>query len=70
MVDKENKKTTKAAKKKKPASSKFLSIGKDQTVSILHGVGRVLNPKGNSYILKNVVFSYPFLISNNIKFKY
>ncbi|CAG9786694.1 unnamed protein product [Diatraea saccharalis] len=35
---------TKAAKKKKQ-TSKFLSIGKDQTVSILHGVGRVLNPK-------------------------
>ncbi|KAM3965327.1 rad17 checkpoint clamp loader component [Aphomia sociella] len=31
--------------KKKKQSSKFLSLGKDQTVNILHGVGRVLNPK-------------------------
>ncbi|CAH0398386.1 unnamed protein product [Chilo suppressalis] len=36
---------SKASKKKKQTSSKFLSLGKDQTVSILHGVGRVLNPK-------------------------
>lgn len=43
-MEKESK--NKAPKKKKQASSKFLSIGKDQTVSILHGVGRVLNPKG------------------------
>lgn len=46
VVEKETKsKATRVAKKKKP-SSKFLSIGKDDTVSILHGVGRVLNPKG------------------------
>ncbi|XP_068633370.1 cell cycle checkpoint protein RAD17 isoform X2 [Battus philenor] len=31
-------------KKKKP-TYKFMSLGKDQAVSILHGVGRVLNPK-------------------------
>lgn len=37
---------SKGVRKKKPTSSKFMSLGKDQTVSILHGVGRVLNPKG------------------------
>lgn len=37
---------SKTTKKKKQTSSKFMSLGKDQTVSILHGVGRVLNPKG------------------------
>ncbi|XP_028043068.1 cell cycle checkpoint protein RAD17 isoform X2 [Bombyx mandarina] len=31
-------------KKKKP-NSKFTSIGKDQSINILHGVGRVLNPR-------------------------
>ncbi|CAH2048589.1 unnamed protein product, partial [Iphiclides podalirius] len=31
--------------KKKKTTYKFMSLGKDQTVSILHGVGRVLNPK-------------------------
>ncbi|CAG4956078.1 unnamed protein product [Colias eurytheme] len=36
---------SKTTKKKKNTSSKFMSLGKDQTVSILHGVGRVLNPK-------------------------
>ncbi|VVC89301.1 unnamed protein product [Leptidea sinapis] len=35
----------KSNKRKKNSSSKFMSLGKDQTVSILHGVGRVLNPK-------------------------
>ncbi|XP_026324407.1 cell cycle checkpoint protein RAD17, partial [Hyposmocoma kahamanoa] len=46
VVEKETKsKITRGTKKKKP-SSKFLAIGKDDTVSILHGVGRVLNPKG------------------------
>ncbi|XP_045447979.1 cell cycle checkpoint protein RAD17 [Melitaea cinxia] len=35
----------KTSKKKKLVSNKFMSLGKDQTVSILHGVGRVLNPK-------------------------
>lgn len=31
-----------------------MSLGKDQTVSILHGVGRVLNPKGKAiFILQN-----------------
>lgn len=44
FLEKENK--SKATKKKK-SSNKFTSLGKDQTVSILHGVGRVLNPKGN-----------------------
>lgn len=39
-------KEAKGTKKKKQSSSKFMSLGKDQTVSILHGVGRVLNPKG------------------------
>lgn len=53
ILEKESK--SKAPKKKKQASSKFLSLGKDQTVSILHGVGRVLNPKGNSYIVKYIV---------------
>ncbi|XP_063825509.1 cell cycle checkpoint protein RAD17 [Ostrinia nubilalis] len=43
IIEKESK--SKAPKKKKTASSKFMSLGKDQTVSILHGVGRVLNPK-------------------------
>ncbi|XP_053609797.1 cell cycle checkpoint protein RAD17 [Plodia interpunctella] len=43
LVEKDTK--SKVVKKKKQVSSKFLSIGKDQTVSILHGVGRVLNPK-------------------------
>lgn len=38
-------KESKITKKKKQVSSKFMSLGKDQTVSILHGVGRVLNPK-------------------------
>ncbi|XP_037971064.2 cell cycle checkpoint protein RAD17 [Plutella xylostella] len=42
FLEKENK--SKATKKKK-SSNKFTSLGKDQTVSILHGVGRVLNPK-------------------------
>ena len=37
---------SKGVRKKKQSSSKFMSLGKDQTVSILHGVGRVLNPKG------------------------
>ncbi|XP_047503683.1 cell cycle checkpoint protein RAD17 [Pieris napi] len=36
---------SKGVKRKKNSSSKFMSLGKDQTVSILHGVGRVLNPK-------------------------
>ncbi|KAJ8731394.1 hypothetical protein PYW07_004558 [Mythimna separata] len=36
---------SKGVRKKKQTSSKFMSLGKDQTVSILHGVGRVLNPK-------------------------
>lgn len=36
----------KTTNKRKIASSKFMSLGKDQTVNILHGVGRVLNPKG------------------------
>ncbi|PZC79496.1 hypothetical protein B5X24_HaOG216276 [Helicoverpa armigera] len=36
---------SKTTRKKKQSSSKFMSLGKDQTVSILHGVGRVLNPK-------------------------
>ncbi|XP_014367105.2 cell cycle checkpoint protein RAD17 [Papilio machaon] len=31
--------------KKKKTTHKFMSLGKDQTISILHGVGRVLNPK-------------------------
>ncbi|CAG4982922.1 unnamed protein product [Parnassius apollo] len=31
--------------RKKKATNKFMSLGKDQTISILHGVGRVLNPK-------------------------
>lgn len=44
LVEKETK--AKTAKKKKNVSNKFMSLGKDQTVSILHGVGRVLNPKG------------------------
>ncbi|KAG6443710.1 hypothetical protein O3G_MSEX003015 [Manduca sexta] len=43
VMEKETK--TKSNKRKKQASSKFTSLGKDQTVSILHGVGRVLNPK-------------------------
>ncbi|XP_041979281.1 cell cycle checkpoint protein RAD17 isoform X2 [Aricia agestis] len=43
FVEKETK--TKSTKRKKNVSSKFMSLGKDQTVSILHGVGRVLNPK-------------------------
>ncbi|CAH0585773.1 unnamed protein product [Chrysodeixis includens] len=38
-------KESKSKTRKKKASSKFMSLGKDQTVSILHGVGRVLNPK-------------------------
>lgn len=41
---------SKGVRKKKQTSSKFMSLGKDQTVSILHGVGRVLNPKGISII--------------------
>ncbi|KOB74051.1 Uncharacterized protein OBRU01_09670, partial [Operophtera brumata] len=45
IAEKETK--SKTTKKKKQTSSKFMSIGKDQTVSILHGVGRVLNPKIN-----------------------
>lgn len=44
ILEKESK--SKAIKKKKQQSSKFMSIGKNETVSILHGVGRVLNPKG------------------------
>ncbi|XP_045772916.1 cell cycle checkpoint protein RAD17 [Maniola jurtina] len=36
---------SKTTRKKKNTSNKFMSLGKDQTVSILHGVGRVLNPK-------------------------
>lgn len=48
-VEKEQK--TKTTKKKKQ-TLKFMSIGKDETVSILHGVGRVLNPKSkNVYLL-------------------
>lgn len=43
-IEKDNK--SKTNKKRKKPSSKFLSLGKDETVSILHGVGRVLNPKG------------------------
>ncbi|XP_026734963.1 cell cycle checkpoint protein RAD17 isoform X4 [Trichoplusia ni] len=38
-------KESKSKTRKKKTSSKFMSLGKDQTVSILHGVGRVLNPK-------------------------
>lgn len=46
-MEKESKsKMTKNTKKKKQGPSKFISLGKDQTISILHGVGRVLNPKG------------------------
>lgn len=37
--------------KKKKTTHKFMSLGKDQTVSILHGVGRVLNPKGKFTML-------------------
>ncbi|XP_073956878.1 rad17 checkpoint clamp loader component isoform X2 [Choristoneura fumiferana] len=45
VIEKEPKgKKTTNSKKKQP-SSRFVSLGKDQTVSILHGVGRVLNPK-------------------------
>ncbi|XP_013145094.1 PREDICTED: cell cycle checkpoint protein RAD17 isoform X2 [Papilio polytes] len=36
---------SKGKTKKKKTTHKFMSLGKDQTVSILHGVGRVLNPK-------------------------
>ncbi|KAH9644821.1 hypothetical protein HF086_007909 [Spodoptera exigua] len=36
---------SKTTRKKKSSSSKFMSLGKDESVSILHGVGRVLNPK-------------------------
>ncbi|CAB3261398.1 unnamed protein product [Arctia plantaginis] len=43
VLEKETK--GKGNKKKKQSSSKFMALGKDQTVSILHGVGRVLNPK-------------------------
>lgn len=46
---KEKESKSKTTKKKKNASNKFMSLGKDQTVSILHGVGRVLNPKGECY---------------------
>ncbi|XP_063536398.1 cell cycle checkpoint protein RAD17 [Cydia strobilella] len=45
IIEKETKSKKTANSKKKPPSSKFVSLGKDQTVSILHGVGRVLNPK-------------------------
>ncbi|XP_072949161.1 cell cycle checkpoint protein RAD17-like isoform X1 [Epargyreus clarus] len=44
-IFKEKEVKSKTTRKKKNPSSKFLSLGKDQTVSILHGVGRVLNPK-------------------------
>ncbi|CAH0715609.1 unnamed protein product, partial [Brenthis ino] len=43
IKDKEVK--SKTTRKKKNTSNKFMSLGKDETVSILHGVGRVLNPK-------------------------
>ncbi|XP_075977968.1 rad17 checkpoint clamp loader component isoform X1 [Anticarsia gemmatalis] len=43
VMEKESK--SKNTRKKKQPASKFMSLGKDQTVSILHGVGRVLNPK-------------------------
>lgn len=47
VIEKESKgKRTTNSKKKQP-TSRFVSLGKDQTVSILHGVGRVLNPKCN-----------------------
>ncbi|XP_049873553.1 cell cycle checkpoint protein RAD17 [Pectinophora gossypiella] len=56
IEEKETKsKTTKTTRKKKQASSRFLSLGKDQTVSILHGVGRVLNPK----VTENGNFTHP-----------
>ncbi|XP_046965914.1 cell cycle checkpoint protein RAD17 [Vanessa cardui] len=44
-IIKEKEVKNKTSRKKKTASNKFMSLGKDQTVSILHGVGRVLNPK-------------------------
>ncbi|GBP39295.1 Cell cycle checkpoint protein RAD17 [Eumeta japonica] len=43
LIHKEKK--GKENKKRKDPASKFASLGKDQTVNILHGVGRVLNPK-------------------------
>ncbi|XP_023936101.2 cell cycle checkpoint protein RAD17 isoform X2 [Bicyclus anynana] len=43
IIEKEVK--SKTTRKKKNSANKFMSLGKDQTVSILHGVGRVLNPK-------------------------
>ncbi|XP_039753122.1 cell cycle checkpoint protein RAD17 [Pararge aegeria] len=44
-IVKEKEVRNKPTRKKKSTSNKFMSLGKDQTVSILHGVGRVLNPK-------------------------
>ncbi|CAH2096262.1 unnamed protein product [Euphydryas editha] len=44
-IIKEKEVKNKTSRKKKSVSNKFMSLGKDQTVSILHGVGRVLNPK-------------------------
>ncbi|CAK1556326.1 unnamed protein product [Leptosia nina] len=44
VIQEKEVKSNKSKRKKNP-SSKFMSLGKDQTVSILHGVGRVLNPK-------------------------
>ncbi|XP_032517738.2 cell cycle checkpoint protein RAD17 isoform X2 [Danaus plexippus] len=44
IKEKESKSKT-TTRRKKNVSNKFMTLGKDQTVSILHGVGRVLNPK-------------------------
>ncbi|KAJ2949062.1 hypothetical protein O0L34_g6002 [Tuta absoluta] len=59
VIEKENDKSkhssSKGTKKKKTASSKFTTLGKDQTVSIMHGVGRVLNPK----VAENGQFTHP-----------
>ncbi|CAG9561953.1 unnamed protein product [Danaus chrysippus] len=44
IKEKESKSKT-STRRKKNVSNKFMTLGKDQTVSILHGVGRVLNPK-------------------------
>ncbi|XP_022814003.1 cell cycle checkpoint protein RAD17 isoform X4 [Spodoptera litura] len=38
-------KESKSKTTRKKKTSKFMSLGKDESVSILHGVGRVLNPK-------------------------
>lgn len=56
-------KEQKVTKKRKMTSSKFMSLGKDQTVSILHGVGRVLNPKGENS--NSNLYMYVFDIDTN-----